>query len=285
MTPSPDFGFVHRPPSRVGDLADALDVRVSDLLLDEHFGLGHIGVEPTGSATVDLLSIQFAWDLFHERMVTSAADLAERDLIRYAVRFATGRPACEAQLRNGHGPPVAVPGRKRFGHFFVEDGDGEPFALEWFAEVPDWAFPAVDAAARVAAVERLAAVVAHATSKADLTAALNDVPAGLGVTVGGWNSDSLEFRPAMPAADVAHALGIRDVVGETHDVHMSGWHLVALTGEGTEEPRLGRWRVDAALDGWPSGGDVRGADGVVLHVAALGAEDVVRWITFSVIDA
>src|SRR5947207_12640574 len=130
---APVFGFVRRPPVLVADLAAALGVRVSDLVPDGWYGIGSILVPARLSAAVDDVSADYEWDLYHERPVTSAEDLAKRRLHRYQVRFTAGRRACEAELRIEHGPPIPVAGRRRYGPFYVGDGDGEPFTLEWFA--------------------------------------------------------------------------------------------------------------------------------------------------------
>jgi hypothetical protein len=270
------FGFIRRPPILVGGLAAALGVRVTDLVSDGRYGMGSILVTDL-SAAVNGVSADYEWDPYHERPVASAEALAQRHLSRYTVRFAAGRLACETALRDVHGPPIPVAGRRRYGPFFV-GGDGEPFILEWFATIPDWAMPPADAAARIRTVEQLAARVTCASSDLELAAALADIPADAGIT---GSPTGLRFQPPMPAADLARALGFPTAVGQTIDVHMSSWTLVTVVGNRTARPHLGGWRVDARLDGQASGGDVPGAHAPAALVAFLGARDVVSSVGFA----
>lgn len=96
------------------------------------------------------------------------------------------------------------------------------FTLEWYDTTPDWARPPVDATARVAAVEALAARVATAASEPEVAAALADVPAALSVTASG---SALRFQPPMPAADVVRAFGWTGAVA-----HLGGSDAVASVG-------------------------------------------------------
>jgi hypothetical protein len=273
----PVFEFVRRPPIVVGDLVAALGVQPADLVQEGMSGMGSIMVTTGLPPAVTGLSASYWWDLYHERPVSSAVALAQRSLSRYTVRFAAGRPACEAELRAVHGPPTPVAGRHRYGPFFV-DGDGERFVLEWFATTPDWAMPPVDAAARMRAVAELAARVTGASSAQELALALADVPADAGITASGIE---LRFQPPMLASDLARALGCPDAVAQTVDVHMSSWTLATVTGDRTARLRLGRWRVDTHVDGGASGGEVPGVQAPAALVAFLGAEDIVRWVAFT----
>jgi len=272
------FGFVRHPPALVGDLAAALGVRLAGLVPDGGYGMGLIVVTSGLPAGVDGIWADYWWDQYHERPVGSTEALAGRRLVRYGVRFAAGRRACEAELRVVHGPPAVLAGRRRYGPFFVDDGDGERFALEWFATTPDWAIPPVDAVARIRAVEQVAARVALASSDPELTAALAGVPAGTGITA---SVDGLRFLPRMPATDLAGALGYPRAVGQTVGVHMAVWTLVTVVGDRTERLHLGRWRVDAYLDGRASGGGVPGVHAPAALVAFLGAEDAVTSVNFT----
>jgi hypothetical protein len=273
--------FVRHPPVLVGELATALGVPVGDLAADGRYG--------TGSARASGVSLDYAWDMYHERPVGSVEDLARRRLTRYSVSFASGRAACEAQLRALHGPAVAAGGRSRYGPFDLTGdgptGDGR-FTLAWSATPPDPAVPAVDAAARIDVVGRIAARVALAASEAELAAelaaglaaGLAAVPDGAGITASGTG---LSFRPPVPAADLARAFGWQGAVGQTVDVHMSAWRVVTVAGDRTVAPRLGRWRVDAYLDGRATGGTVAGVSAPAALVAALGPEDTVRSVGFA----
>jgi hypothetical protein len=285
---APVFGFVRQPPVTVGELAEALGATVADLVPNGMYGMGSIPLTPRLSETVEGVSADYAWDRYHEHPIGSVDALAGRRLSRYAARFASGRAACEAELRSGHGPAVPVAGRRRYGPFFVDAGSGgggggggaERFVLEWYAAMPDWAVP-VDAAVRARAVEELAAAVALAETEPELAAAVAAVPPVDGIEVTGAR---LTFRPPMPAVELAGALGRPDAVGRTVDVHMSSWVLAVPAGEHTGSLRLGRWRVDARLVDGASGGDVPGIWAPASRVAHLTGGDTVRTVEFLTVD-
>jgi hypothetical protein len=103
--------LVHAPPATVGELAAALGLRIAEL-------------EPRGVAYA------YAWDVHHELPPGSIEELARRALTAYRVPLGDVS-ACEAALRERHGEPVEVEGRRRYGPFLL--GAAE---LEWHAELP-----------------------------------------------------------------------------------------------------------------------------------------------------
>jgi hypothetical protein len=202
--------LVHAPPATVGELAAALGLRIADL-----DGRG--------------VAYAYAWDIHHELPPDSIEALAWRALTAYRVPLGDAT-ACETALREGHGEPVEIEGRRRYGHFMLSAG-----GLEWHAELPDWAVTAGD---REAGRRSLAALSERLR--------------------GGGEPDEAEltFDPPLPAAEVAAALGAPEAFASTVDVHMSSWRLE--TSEGPIE--VGGWRVDAALAGRPSGDPVPGVE-------------------------
>ncbi len=278
------FAFVAEPPTRVGDLAAALSVRVADLIRDGGHSMGTIAAAPPTapgaagpaplSGDVATLSGRYRWDIHHEHPVTSAGALADRQLTSYLVMFRRGRAACEAALRAQHGPPLANqrPGSRglhQYGPFFVSVGDGDDFVLEWYDAEPDWAKPAVDAGARIQAVADIAAVLRGAGTEAAIAARAGDV--GIRTIDRG-----LEFEPPMPATDFARALGVPDPVARTVGVHMSEWRIATVAGAGTADLRVGPWELEAYLDGPASGDAVPGVSIPAGVVRRLGERDVVR---------
>jgi hypothetical protein len=103
--------LVHAPPATVGELAAALGLRIAEL---ERHGVAYA----------------YAWDIRHELPPDSVEALARRALTAYRVPLADAA-ACEAALRERHGEPVEVEGRRRYGHFLLG-----PAGLEWRAELP-----------------------------------------------------------------------------------------------------------------------------------------------------
>jgi hypothetical protein len=71
---------------------------------------------------------------------------------------------------------------------------------------------------------------------------------GLVARIGAGNIDHLEFRPAVPAIDLARALGAPDAFARTVDVHMSSWQLATSAGV----LRVGDFRVEAGLANHPA---------------------------------
>ena len=113
------------------------------------------GTRGLGALHVGGLSATYRFDIHHEQPVMTAKELKRRELLRYAVRFPSGRATCEQALMRAHGPAQDVAGRTRFGSWFVS-GDADHFTLEWYAETPDWAKPPADAHGRIRAMEELA---------------------------------------------------------------------------------------------------------------------------------
>jgi hypothetical protein len=241
----PMFAFVRDPPATVGELAAALGLPMADLVAG--------GMWQMGSVAAGDLHATYAWDMYHEHPVASADALAARALSDWTVRFGRGREGCEAELRSAYGAPRAVAAYRRYGPFFVAASGGDAFALEWYAAEPDWAKPPVDPAA----VETFAARVRRATTEAEL------------------GETALALDPPLPARDVARALGHPDAIGRSIDVHMSAWGLAGPAGEPL---RVGRWDVQAALDGWASGPEVAGLALPAAAARHLGAGDVVHRI-------
>jgi hypothetical protein len=269
---NPDvFGFVHRPPVVVGDLAAALGMTTRDLASDGRYRRGSVAPVTGLPSTVDRVWADYAYDPYHGPLVRSVDDLARQRLTGFTVRFSTGRRACEAELLAAHGIPVPVIGHRRHGPFVVDGLVDDPFTLHWFATPPDWACPPVDAAARYRAVAHVAARVRAAGSHDDLDAALADIPPGVGVTL---SMRSLLFRPAIAAVDLAHALGFPHAVADNVGLHQV-WAVVDMVGRRTAPLRLGRWEVTAMLTTVPQG--VRSP-----RPTRLGVADVVRCATFTV---
>ena len=162
------------------------------------------------------------------------------------------------ELQARHGAPQRVRDHDRYGPFYVTLGAGaERVELRWYRIEPDWARPPVDAAERVRAIELLAARLARATAPGELDAAVADLAPGGGIRAEG---SSLVLEPAMPALDVARALGRPEAIVASTDVHISHFVLVAPAAARPGRCVAGGWRILPSLDRYPSGDDVPGLD-------------------------
>ncbi len=163
-------------------------------------------------------------------------DPRPRELAEYTVRF-DANP--EAALRATHGEPREVAGRKQYGPFFLSD------VLEWYADEPVWAIP---------------------PQEHDIEALIERIRTG--------ELREHEFRPPIPALELARGLGAPDVFARTVDVHMSSWRLDTPNGP----PAVGEWEIDASLANSPRGAPVPGIDLPASRTAVLSDDDVVRWL-------
>jgi hypothetical protein len=164
------LGLVLLPATRVWDLAAGLGRQVDDFVTP---------MSSMGFLLGDEYSASYRWDMHHDRLVASAEDLGWRELTEYTVRFPRGRARCEAALRDTHGDPQDAPGKRRYGLYFTDAADTDAFVLEWHHELPDWALGPVD----------------------------HDLP-GLAARIEAAATEHrLEFRPPVPAIELARALG------------------------------------------------------------------------------
>jgi hypothetical protein len=297
--------FVARPPARVRDLAAALRVPVPLLYVDPTTsGMGSISIPSNlvdgGRRTVNddvtRLWLTYAWDPYHQSQVGSVNALAGKELRSYVLHFAGKRAECVAMLGRAYGAaqPKTRPADEtsprparyeKYGPFYVAEGAGEPFTLEWYAREPDWSKPAADPAARRRALADLAALARGGATQEKIAAAIAAAPAGAGITDRGApnrTDPSLELEPPVPATELADAMGLRGAIGESNDVHMSHWHLAVLAEGKPGAPRLGPWELDATLGARPTGGKVPGLEPSPIAHAALGPRDVVRNLRFVV---
>jgi hypothetical protein len=249
----PGLGIVLAPPATVRELAASLGRQVADLALYGTASMGSLIVSRLG------LSFTYAWDVHREEPVASGEALAPRVLRSYRVQLASAS-ACEAVLRAAHGAPVEVAGRRRYGPFLLDAHE-----LEWNDRPPGWALTPGE---RAAGADALAALVERLR---DLRSAdeLDKLALGEGIRRDGAGGFALD--PPLPAPEVAAILGAPDAFGRTVDVHMSSWRLVTTAGE----PRVGSWRIEAALEDRPIGDPVPGVSIPAASVRLLGGGEMV----------
>ena len=95
--------------------------------------------------------------------MTTAAELGQRELTAYTIHFRRARAVGEAVLR-AVTPTAADDGTPLLRTDLVDDADGDPFVLEWYAQEPDSAVPAIDPEARPRAVRALATKIQEANA-------------------------------------------------------------------------------------------------------------------------
>ena len=163
-------------------------------------------------------------------------DPTPRELTEWTLRFDASP---EDALRATYGEPREVAGRRQYGPFFLSD------VLEWYADEPIWAIP---------------------PQEHDIAALVQRIRTG--------ELDEHEFRPPIPARELARGLGAPDAFARTVDVHMSSWRLDTPAGRLT----VGAYEIDASLANSPRGEPVPGIDLPAARTATLSDEDIVRWL-------
>jgi hypothetical protein len=137
--------------------------------------------------------------------------------------------------------------------------------VKWWAKTPDWML-VIDPAAR----ERALGEIARAGDVLGLVKAL---PSDAGIVA---SRDGIEFAPPIRALDLSRIFGWGELVGRTHDVHQSSWHLYVQENDGYVRPAIGGRTVTALFERRPTGGEVAPMPLGGTHRAS--AEDMVRYL-------
>jgi hypothetical protein len=266
--------------------------------LETALGIGFVEADVTGpllgtftsqralDGDIPWLSLRFGWDMYHERPPTTLEELRRRSLLEFTVQAARGRSAIEQALRERFGPARSLPDAIVYELWIVRP-DARFSDACWLShhdQLPDWAVPPPDAAARHRFLRDLVAAAATADALDDLKRAFADPPAASGVVFGGSTSSELHFElvPPIAALELVEVLGWPLSVGQTADVHQSSWRLWNVVSESptvvTAPPAYGRWNLGAFLVGRPTGGAMSGPAPLGgRHY--LGPEDRVRVLT------
>ena len=253
------------------------------------------------SPIIQWLSVRYAFDVYHEDR------RRERDvaLLEYTLALRCDRAMIERVLGRHFGSPRFVfEEREALGkttrseyavyHPFYVDvtADRRP-NLQWHADMPRFAIPVPDETARRAWLGELRRCCEGAMNIDEIDAFCRTAPAHAGITIAGTLNSTFnpyaEFRPAtsdardyslrlvppIRAKVLAEIFGWGDVIGSSHDVHMSSWHIeprgrnwLPVTGA------LQHWEIEAMLTSWPSGPSEPAFRGNVAH--AIGDADEVR---------
>jgi hypothetical protein len=163
------------------------------------------------------------------------------------------------------------------------------FRLSWYAEVPRFAIPEPDPQARAAWLRALALRIATAQSVDEVDAFCKAAPAAAGIQIEGTLNRTanpyglpakdprdywLTFVPPVRATVVAAAFQWGPIVGVSHDVHMSTWHVERRAD--TWLPTNGvamQWQIRATFTEFPSGGSAQRSGSGPFDARAVGADD------------
>lgn len=264
----------------------------------DEYDLGYASLPPPDcpplSSAVEWLSLDYHHDVHHDPPLVSLAQLRAKSLASFTVVFTGGRNACVEVLRARFGTPRPLRNSGRdyqaFGPFYVADGPHQRFSLSWYATLPDWAVTGFDADARTALLMRLAEALDATATSGELDAVVAESPSSAGLLrIGASGSDriSFELKPPMNARKLVELFGWKEAIGVSRGVHMDHWTIVEVVGVDeyrleTRAPQRGRWSIEATIGGWPTGGarpECR-AGGIGQHW--LGADDIVRSLSFTV---
>jgi hypothetical protein len=278
-------------PATVAQLEAALAITLDGIAI-EGADLGYVMLpvddDQPLSRAVAWISIEYAWDRYHQHPLRSIAELRRAQLLSYTVGLTVDASACRARLEQRFGAPGRVKHDdreySRFGPFFLYSRAGDSFSLSWYARTPDWAVRADDDA-RLAWIRQLIAALSSAATGHEVDAVVGGAPAEAGVVRSGLEASddriSFELKPPMRAQELVAAFGWANTIGMSRDVHMSSWTIAEVIGADeyrlqTRAPRHGCWSVEAFLVRRPTGGacpECR-AGGIGQH--RLGEGDAVR---------
>lgn len=259
--------LIAAPPSRVGELAAALDVSLAELLGDGKLtGFVVVAYPDSAAKALRTLRLSFAWDFHHDQPIASEANLGDRQLQHYVADFNEGRAACEAALRAVFGEPSRkrqgpsifrrLPGRigavprsspertrsyRQYGPFFIEEvpnTEDDRLSLEWFASEPDWAKPAVDAQRRKDALRGMAKRIARSSTADQIRQAIEQRPEDVGMrltaqTTSEGTNHGVAMEPPISALDFADAFGLRKCQVQALNHHQNRWEVL-----------VPRWTID-----------------------------------------
>ena len=223
------------------------------------------------TAVVPRLHVRYWFDRYHETR-TRPRDVG---LETFTLEVRGDVALAEEVLRDKLGAPRRVvdggTSYSAFHPFYLtrDPGVTDRFRIAWYAEVPRFAIPEPDPQARAAWLRALARRIASARSVDEVDAFCKGAPADAGIEIVGTQNRtanpygrptkdprdySIKLVPPVRAAVVAAAFGWGPIVGVSHDVHMSSWHVERRAD--TWLPTSGadaQWELRATFAEFPSG--------------------------------
>ena len=261
-------GLVARPPASLADverLVGRLDV---DMAGPEGRGAGVFRptspFDPAGERErsrrgdlrpgIDHAFVAFDYDMYHGHPRT--ADQLRPNQVSLSLDLDRG--VILGILEQAFGPPRSIDRDGRdvaeVGRWYYLEPRERPSMLAWHRSRPDWAVPPMATGGAEAFLAALVAEMAGPGSAATIAAGLAPLSAGAGVAVDGSGDRlGISARPGLPLPAVVAALGWREPVAWSTDVHQSTWTVGPRDPAfgGPARTRIGRWLVEASLDRAP----------------------------------
>ncbi len=136
--------------------------------------------------------------------------------------------------------------------------------LYWEHARPQWAHAHVPDDARRTLLAHVIAALMVSDAPKQVVARIRSQLVGGGATVDTWATTVwVQFKPSVPLAVVVGALGWKDPLAYSGDVHQESWTVIPaeLLRRNAREPNIGRWRVNVRLAERPTDVPTRGYHG------------------------
>lgn len=276
--------LVAKPPTRMSELEAIVGPIDMSFKRGDHDNMGHLtrprlGASGEFTPLVPRLTVNYHWDKHHQDP-SKPRDVSFED---FSLEVRGDAAHAEQILQGKHGAPQrVVDGRTTYAayHPFYltrDTGAADRFRIVWYDEVPRFAIPVPDPQARTAWLKQLAQRIATARSVDEIDAFCKAAPAAAGIKLTGTLNNTanpygrptqdardywISFVPPVRAKVLAGAFGWGPIVGVTHDVHMSSWHVERQAD--SWYPTSGadaQWQIDAGFSRAPGGGRVKRGTG------------------------
>lgn len=293
--------LVERRPARMSELEAIIGPIAMSFRDEDRENMGWLDRPRDGkgefTAVVPRLHVRYWYDHYHETR-TRPRDVG---METYTLEVRGDAAIAEQILRDSLGAPRAVvDGGIRYAAFHPfylarDAGATDRFRIAWYAEVPRFAIPEPDPQARAAWLRALARRIASAHSVDEVEAFCKGAPGDAGIEIVGTQNRTanpygrpvkdprdyaIKFVPPVRATVVAAAFGWGPIVGVSHDVHMSSWHVERRAD--TWLPTSGaemQWDVRASFAEHPSGKTTKHGSAGHFNANEVGADDEIYSLT------
>jgi hypothetical protein len=266
--------LVEKRPRRLSELEAIVGPIAMSFEMKDHENMGSLRRPRGGSgdftALVPRLDVRYAFDIHHQEP-TRKRDVGLED---YTLEVRGDAAVAQQILTEKLGAPRTVSdGATSYSAhhpFYLAQSAPDRFRIAFHAAVPRFAIPVPDANARAAWLASLARRIASAQSVDEIDAFCKVAPKDAGIEIVGTLNRSanpyglpakdprdywIKLVPPVRADVIATAFGWGQIVGVSHDVHMSSWHVEQRTG--TWLPISGaaeQWQIKASFAKLPTGG-------------------------------
>jgi len=287
--------LVERRPTRMSELEAIVGPIQMSFRSEDHENMGSLrrprDFHGEFTPLVPSLRVEYWFDRYHQ----DPRRPRDVGLETFTLEVRGDAALAEQILRDKLGAPRAVAdGTTRyaaFHPFYVarDPAAADRFRIAWYAEVPRFAIPEPDPQARAAWLRELARRIATAHSIDEVDAFCRAAPADAGIEIVGTLNrtantyglpakDPRDYRiklvPPVRATLLAEAFAWGPIVGVSHDVHMSSWHIERR--DDTWYPISGaaaQWQLEAGFTQFPSGGPAKRGSAGPSGAHAVDADD------------